>query len=119
MFTCFIRYTIEPDRLEQFKEYAQAWIMLIRRYGGIHHGFFVPGTDGDDLPRATFSFPDMGADGPPNIAIALFSFPTVEMYERYRQDVASDDDCKAVTAKFNETRCFASYERTFLIPILQ
>jgi len=29
MFTCFIRYTIEPDKLEQFKEYAQAWIQLI------------------------------------------------------------------------------------------
>ncbi len=117
MFTCFIRYTLEPGKVEQFKEYARAWIELIRRHGGIHHGYFIPGGKDDDLPRATFSFPGIGTDGPPNIAVALFSFPTVEDYERYRQDVANDEDCKTATAKFNETGCFSSYERTFLLPV--
>ena len=88
-----------------------------RRHGGIHHGYFVPGTNRDDLPRATFSFPGLGADGPPNTGVALFSFPTVEAYDKYRRDVAEDEDCKAATAKFNETRCFLNYERTFLVPI--
>lgn len=117
MFTCFIRYTIEPDKLEQFKEYAQAWIQLIRKHGGTHHGYFVPGTDRDDLPRPTFSFPGLGRDGPPNVGVALFSFPTVEAYDKYRREVADDEGCKTATATFNETRCFSSYERTFLVPI--
>jgi hypothetical protein len=117
MFTCFIRYQVDPDKLEQFKEYAHAWIPLIRKYGGTHHGYFIPGTDGDDMPEAAFSFPGLGTEGPPNIAVALFSFPTIEAYDRYRRDVAEDDACKAATARFNETKSFSGYERTFLKPI--
>lgn len=117
MFTCFIRYTIEPGKLEQFKEYAHAWIQLIRRYGGIHHGYFVPGTDHDELPSPAFSFPGLGSEGPTNTGVALFSFPTVEAYDKYRREVADDEACKAATARFNETRCFSSYERTFLVPV--
>ena len=60
MFTCFIRYSIAPDKHEEFKEYARAWIGLIRKYGGTHHGYFVPGTAADDLPDAGFSFPGLG-----------------------------------------------------------
>ena len=46
MFTCFIRYEIEPGKLDAFKEYARAWIVLIRKYGGTHHGYFIPGESG-------------------------------------------------------------------------
>jgi hypothetical protein len=49
--------------------------------------------------------------------VALFSFPTVEAYDKYRREVADDEGCKAATARFNETRCFSSYERTFLVPV--
>jgi len=59
MFTCVIRYQIEPDRLDEFREYARTWIALIRKYGGTHHGYFVPGTDADSLPNAAFSFPGL------------------------------------------------------------
>ena len=117
MFTCFIRYQVDPDKLDEFKAYARAWMSLIREYGGEHHGYFVPGSSGDALPRPSFSFPGIGTDGPPNIAIALFSFPSVEAYDRYRRDVAEDDACKAATARVNETKCFSSYERTFLVPV--
>jgi hypothetical protein len=119
MLTCFIRYRIEPDKLNQFREYARAWISLIRKYGGTHHGYFVPGTSGEALPKATFSFPGLGTAGPENIAVALFSFPSIEAYDKYRRDVAEDDACKAATAKFNHDRCFSSYERTFLIPVFE
>jgi hypothetical protein len=71
MFTCFIRYRIEPDKLDEFREYARAWVSLIRKYGGTHHGYFVPGTDGDDLPNPAFSFPGIGTEGPPNIVLAF------------------------------------------------
>lgn len=118
MFTCCIRYQLEPGKLEEFKEYAQSWISLIRKYGGTHHGYFVPAADEGILPRPTFSFPDIAKDGPANVAVALFSFPTVEAYDRYRKLVAEDAACKAATARFDETKCFSSYERTFLVPVL-
>jgi hypothetical protein len=119
MFTCFIRYEVPPDKLDEFKEYAQAWIALIRKYGGIHHGYFRPGSAAEELPEAAFSFPGLGREGPPNIAVALFSFPTIGAYDAYRRGVAEDDRCKAATARFNETRCFTGYERTFLVPIFE
>lgn len=82
-------------------------------------GYFIPGREGDKLPKATFSFPGLGTEGPPNIAVALFSFPSIEAYDQYRQAVSGDEDCNAVTARFNKTRCFSSYERTFLVPMFE
>jgi hypothetical protein len=119
MFTCFIRYRIEPDKLDDFREYAHSWISLIRKYGGIHHGYFVPGRYGDNLPSAAFSFPGLGTEGPPNIAVALFSCPSIEAYDQYRLAVSDDEGCKAATARFHETKCFSSYERTFLVPMFE
>jgi hypothetical protein len=117
MFTCFIRYQLAPGKLDAFKEYAHAWIALIRKYGGTHHGYFVPGTDETALPDAAFSFPGLGVEGPPHVGVALFSFPTVEAYENYRRAVAEDEGCKSATARFTESQCFTSYERSFLVPI--
>ena len=117
MFTCVIRYRVERDKLSEFREYARAWIRLIRRYGGTHHGYFVPGGDGDNLPEATFSFPGLGVAAPADVAFAVFSFPDIKTYEHYRGAVADDEDCKAATARFNETKCFSGYERSFLVPM--
>jgi hypothetical protein len=108
---------VEPGKLAEFREYAEAWIGLIRKYGGTHHGYFVPGTDKDSLPDAAFSYTDLGAPAPADVAFALFSFPNVEAYDQYRASVAEDEGCKAATARFNETKCFSTYERSFLVPI--
>lgn len=117
MFTCVIRYRVAPGKLAEFREYAEAWIGLIRKYGGAHHGYFVPGTDSDALPDPAFSFPGLGTAAPADVAFALFSFPSVEAYDRYRVAVADDEGCKAATARFGETKCFSAYERAFLVPI--
>lgn len=119
MFTCLIRYKIDPDKMNEFREYAHSWILLINKYGGTHHGYFVPGTHVDNLPNAAFSFPGLGTEGPPNIAVALFSFSSIDAYDKYRIAVSHDEDCEAATARFNETKCFSSYERTFLVPIFE
>lgn len=118
MFTCIIRYTVEPDRRDDFEAYARSWIGLIRKYGGTHHGYFVPPRSTGDVPSATFSFPGLGVDAPPNIAYALFTFPSIDAYERYRHDVKADPECAAATARFNEQPSFTGYERSFLVPIV-
>ena len=79
--------------------------------GGVHHGYFLPD---QSPPVAPFSFSDIGEEGRSDIAIALFSFPTIEAYERYRRDVADDSECVAQTRDYEETKCFTKYERTFV-----
>jgi hypothetical protein len=37
--TCQIRYTLNLAQLEAFEAYARAWMSLIERYGGVHHGY--------------------------------------------------------------------------------
>lgn len=119
MFTCLIRYEVDLEKLKEFKDYAMTWISLIEKYGGTHHGYFVPGDPSDEMPTAAFSFPGLGTEGPDNIAVALFSFPSVAAYERYRSKVAEDEECIAATVRFNESKCFLGYERNFLKPIFK
>ena len=111
MITCFLRYTISPGQLPAFEHYARVWTRLIEKYGGTHHGYFVPGSA---PPSAPFSFPGLGEAGPENIAVALFSFPTIEAYETYRSEVKADPECVAITKHHAETKCFSKYERTFM-----
>jgi NIPSNAP len=112
--TCFIRYTVNPEKLADFEHYARTWMLLIEKYGGTHHGYFVPG---DAPPSTHFSFPGIGEAGPGNVAVALFSFPSVESYENYRHDVKLDPECAVITRHHEQTRCFTKYERTFMRPV--
>lgn len=111
MITCFIRYTVDTDKVAAFEHYARVWMFLIEKYGGKHYGYFMPGVA---PPLASFSFPGIGERGPDNIAIALFTFPTIEAYETYRTEVSKDPKCEEVTKHYEQTRCFLKYERTFL-----
>ena len=111
MITCFLRYTIDPDKLLEFEHYAGVWMRLIEKSGGTHHGYFVPGAG---PPAAAFSFPGIGEEGPDNVAVALFSFPTVAAYESYRREVTNDPECLAITSHYERTKCFTKYERTFM-----
>src|SRR5882672_7449880 len=114
LITCFIRYVIDPDKAADFEHYARVWMPLIEKYGGTHHRYFMPE---ETPPSAAFSFPGIGEEGPDNIAVALFSFPTIEAYETYRREVANDPECLAATKPYEETKCFTRYERTFLKPV--
>jgi len=111
LITCFIRYTVNPEKLDDFELYARTWMRLIEKYGGTHHGYYLPDSD---APPASFSFPGLGEAGPDNIAIALFSFPSVAAYESYRREVSHDPECQAITKHHDETRPFMKYERTFV-----
>src|SRR5258706_13244889 len=102
MITCFLRYTINPQQLADFEHYARVWMHLIEKYGGTHHGYFVPG---EGPPSAAFSFPGIAQAGPDNVAVALFSFPNIEAYETYRREVADDPECLAITSHYEQTSC--------------
>lgn len=112
--TCQIRYTLDLSKLSAFESYARTWILLIERYGGIHHGYFIPRSAPEGVG---FSFPGLGYDGPADVAVAMFTFPDDESYRRYRAMVATDPECQSAAALVRETSCFTRYERLFLQPV--
>ncbi|MEM9658182.1 MAG: NIPSNAP family protein [Planctomycetota bacterium] len=99
MVTCYLRYTIDMHKIAEFEEYAQRWIPLVERFGGMHHGYFLPHESNSDL------------------AVALFSFATLAEYEQYRARSMSDPECMAAYEFAERTRCIIRYERHFLRPI--
>jgi uncharacterized protein (DUF1330 family) len=101
MITCYLRYIIDPHKIDQFEEYAKKWIPLVDQFGGKHHGYFLP------------------HEGANNIAIALFSFPSLAAYEAYRTKAKSDPQCRAAYAFEKKNRSIISYERTFMRPVFR
>jgi hypothetical protein len=110
---CEVRYRLDPDRLKEFEEYARAWVRLIERHGGVHHGFFIPRVAPDDT---TISFPGIGRTGAEDVAVALYGFPDEEAYNNYRALVGLDADGAFVIERFAKPP-FKSYERIFLSPL--
>jgi hypothetical protein len=96
--TCYLRYVIDPAKLREFEHYGRLWMSLVRRMGGDHHGYFLP------------------HEGANNVAIALFSFPSLAAYEGYRRRMAADPECVAAYAYAEKTRCVISFERSFMRP---
>lgn len=99
MITCYLRYIVDPLKLAEFEAYARMWIPLVEKFGGKHHGYFMP------------------SEGASNVALALFSFPSLAAYETYRHKAAGDADCQAAMRYYQETQCFLSYERSFFRPV--
>lgn len=100
MVTCYLRYILDPYKLKEFEHYAKLWIPLVERFGGLHHGYFLP------------------SEGANNMALALFSFPSLSAYEQYRIQSLQDSDCQAAFQYAQDTRCILSYERSFFRPLL-
>jgi hypothetical protein len=101
MVTCYLRYTIDPHKLAEFEDYGKKWIALLARFGGTHHGYFLP------------------YEGPNNVAIALFSFPTLAAYEEYRAKIKTNPECCAVMEMERKNRSIISFERSFMRPVFK
>lgn len=101
MITCYLRYIIDPGKLGDFENYGKKWMLLVEKFGGIHHGYYLP------------------HEGANNVAVALFSFSSLAAYEQYRMDCTTDPDCQSAYEFAANTGCILSYERTFLKPLLQ
>ena len=119
MITCYVRYTLNLDETDAFKQYAQLWIRLINRLGGTHHGYFLPAQDEKAKHHGRFSFPGMGSEGPADVAVAVFSFPDWETYEFYRLEAQKHEECSDATRIVERTQCFTSYERNFMTAIFE
>ena len=101
MVTCYLKYIVDPFKLKEFEHYSKLWIPLVEKFGGQHHGYFLP------------------HEGASNVAVALFSFASLTDYEIYRQKASDDPECQAAMAYYAETKCFLSFERSFMKPIFK
>ena len=100
MITCFLRYQVDPAKLSEFRVYAAQWLVLVQRFGGLHHGYFLP------------------SEGANDIALALFSFPSLAEYEKYRLAAADDPECERAYRKAQESGCIINYKRIFFQAML-
>ena len=98
--TCVVEYTIDAAQVVEFERFGRAWIALVNRHGGTHHGYFLP------------------SEGASDRALALFSFPSLAEYERYRQLFGIDPDFIAADRIRDESGCVVRYERSFMRPVL-
>jgi hypothetical protein len=101
MVTCYLRYIIDPYQLKEFEHYAKLWIPLVGKFGGQHHGYYLP------------------SEGANNVALALFTFPSFAAYEQYRVESFEDPECQAAFKYAEDTRCILRYERSFFRPVLE
>ena len=75
------------------------WLPLVPKFGGTHHGYFLPKESASDL------------------AVALFSFASLADYETYRLESQNDPECQAAYGFADETRCIIRLDRQFLEPV--
>ena len=95
----YLRYVLDTSKLKEFEHYGKLWIPLVEKFGGKHHGYFLP------------------SEGANNIALALFTFDSLATYESYRQRSVEDQECQAAFKYAEDTRCIISYERSFFRPM--
>jgi len=100
MISCHLKYVIDPKKHREFEHYAKLWLPLVAKFGGQHHGYFLP------------------SEGANNIAYAIFSFASLAAYEQYRTASFKDTECLAAFQYAKDADCIMSYERSFLRPVL-
>ncbi|MCZ8206749.1 MAG: NIPSNAP family protein [Aquidulcibacter sp.] len=72
MITCFIRYEIDPFKVEAFNEYARNWGDAIPRCGADLIGYFAP------------------HEGSATTAFGVYNVESLAAYEAYRERLRSD-----------------------------
>ena len=96
MLTCFIRYQIDPKQREAFRHYAQGWVPIIPRCGGMLLGYFLQHDSASD-----------------SLAWGLIGFDDMEDYRAYRRRLLEDEEARANFAFAQSTGCILGEERTF------
>ncbi len=93
---CFIRYQIDPFKLDDFRKYAQTWGRIISRCGGHLIGYFLP------------------HEGTNDIAWGLIGFDSLAAYETYRAKLKGDPEARENFGFAVNNRLILREERTFL-----
>jgi hypothetical protein len=94
--TCFIRYQIDPFKIDRFRVYAANWGRIIPRCGGHLVGYFLP------------------EEGTNDIAWGLIAFDSLASYERYRARLKADPDARENFAMAQTKRLILREERNFV-----
>ena len=77
MITCFIRYEIDPFKVEAFNEYARNWGQAIPRCGADLIGYYAPHEGSSTLAYGVYNIKDLAA------------------YEGYRERLRNDPQGRA------------------------
>ncbi len=72
MLTCIIRYRIDPNKHDQFRQYASNWGQAIPRNGADLVGYFAP------------------HEGSSTLAYGIYHIDSLAAYEAYRARLAAD-----------------------------
>ena len=98
MYTLFLRYTIDPNKLADWKAYAEAEIAPITESGGKVIGYYAPTDFAGDTAEA-FATIDVG---------------TMAEYETYRKKLADDPNHKDYAAKLQASGVIRSVYRAII-----
>ena len=77
MITCFIRYELDPFKIEAFDEYARGWGEVIPRCGADLVGYYAP------------------HEGSATTAYGIYHVEDLAAYERYRARLKADPQGRA------------------------
>lgn len=96
MITCFIRYQIDPFRVDAFEEYARNWGQAIPRCGADLIGYFAP------------------HEGSATTAYGLYNIEDLAAYEAYRARLRDDPLGRSNYAFAKSERFILREDRMFL-----
>lgn len=96
MITCFIRYEIDPYRIDAFEHYARNWGQAIPRCGADLIGYFAP------------------HEGSATTAYGVYNIANLAAYEGYRARLCDDPLARENYEFARAERFITGEDRTFL-----
>ena len=96
MITCFIRYEIDPFKIDMFTQYARNWGEAIPRCGADLIGYFSP------------------HEGSSTLAYGVYNISSLTEYEKYRARLSTDPAGRANYEFAKKEQFIRREERTFL-----
>lgn len=96
MLTCIIRYEIDPNKHDAFRQYARNWGQAIPRCGADLVGYYAP------------------HEGSSTLAYGIYNIPSLAAYEAYRARLADDPLGRENYAFAQSEKFLLREDRTFL-----
>jgi NIPSNAP len=96
MITCFIRYEIDPFKIDAFTEYARNWGQAIPRCGADLIGYYAP------------------HEGSSTLAYGVYNIKNLSEYEAYRERLRNDPAGRANYEFAKREQFIRREDRTFL-----